>query len=124
MLYIITKPFDLLNGAYNSTQISSDAAANLIREADSANKLTSLVHFASTAHAVRSLASVDIKLVDRAELPQIIDGDELLHIRLKKETPKGQKVGIIDLEFWHIEYRMRNYETSRDFSQWPMVVDD
>jgi hypothetical protein len=70
MLYLISKPFHLKTGCYECKQISADGAAGLIRSADNAVELRSLVHFASTAAAMRALAAVEIALVERAEIPK------------------------------------------------------
>ena len=117
MLYLISKPFHLSAGNYDCKQISADDAALLIRLADSAGELRSLVHFASTVAAIRALAAVDVSLVDRAEIPKPEHGDRFLDIRLKGSVQKGQRIGLIDLEFWQIDY-----ESTKSSVDWPVVL--
>jgi hypothetical protein len=76
-----------------------------------------LVHFASTVAAIRSLAAVDISLVERAEIPKPDQGDRFLDIRLKGSVQKGQRIGLTDLEFWQIDY-----ESKKAPADWPMVL--
>lgn len=117
MLYLISKPFHLLAGNYDCKPISADDAAILIRLADSAGELQSLVHFASTAAAIRALAAVDVSLVERAEIPKPKHGDRFLDIRLKCSVQKGQRIGLADLEFWQIDY-----ESKKASADWPVVL--
>lgn len=106
MLYLVSKPFHLTTGCYECRQISADDAAILIRSAYSAGELRSLVHFATTAAALRALTAVDVSLVERAEIPNTERGDRFLDVRLKGSVQKGQRIGLTDLEFWRIDYAM------------------
>jgi hypothetical protein len=117
MLYLISKPFHLSAGNYDCKQISTDDAALLIRLADSAGEMRSLVHFASTAAAIRALTAVDVSLVERAEIPKPEQGDRFLDIRLKASVQKGQRIGLTDLEFWQIDY-----ESKKASADWPVVL--
>jgi hypothetical protein len=104
MLYLISKPFHLTTGCYECRQISAGDAAILIRSAYSAGELRSLVHFATTAAALRALTAVDVSIVERVEIPNPKQGDRFLDVRLRATVPKGQRIGLTDLEFWQIDY--------------------
>lgn len=106
MLYLISKPFQLTTGCYECKQITADDAALLIRSAYSAGELRSLVHFATTAAALRALTAVDVSQVERAEIPKPERGDRFLDVRLKESVQKGQRIGLTDLEFWRIHFEL------------------
>ena len=122
MLYLITKTLPLHVGEYHVEQIDSDAAAALIRTHHESSKLRSLIHFGSTAAAMRSLTELYIELVERAEPPTLSNEDLAIEIRLRPSIGKGQKVGLADLEFFLIRYRS-DYEARQQApSVWPAVL--
>lgn len=122
MLYLITKPLPLYAGEYHVEQIDSQSAANLIRSNSESSQLKSLIHFGSTAVAMRSLTSLNIELVERAETPTLNDGDQAIEIRLRANVGKGQKIGLADLEFFLIRYRS-SYEAKHNAPGiWPAVL--
>jgi hypothetical protein len=122
MLYITTKPFALTAGNYSCKRLSTDDAAALIRKAHSAGELKSVVGFATTAAALRALTSVQIDLAERSEVPFPVNGDRFLDVRLKADTPKGHKIGIADVEFWLIEFKLVDYEQIKESAEWPKVL--
>jgi hypothetical protein len=48
---------------------------------------------------------------------QIIVGRDL-----KADTPKGHKIGIADVEFWLIEFKLVDYEQIKESAEWPKVL--
>ena len=122
MLYLITKQLPMHVGEYRVEQIDSDAAASLIRTNHDASKLRSLIHFGSTATAIASLTELYIELVERAEPPTLGSDDIAIEIRLRPNTPKGQRVSLADLEFFLIRFRT-DYEAKQQApSMWPAVI--
>lgn len=127
MLYVISQPVGLIAGNYCCKQIDADTASELIRKAYPSSELRSLVHFGSTVFALKELTSIDIELVDqdRAELPPLRDGDCFIDVRLKIGTPRGKPVGLLDLEFWQVNYNksdLDDYEKIKESAEWPAII--
>lgn len=122
MLYLISKPFDLMAGNYSCKQISTDTAAAAIKKASAAGELRSLVHFASTVVALKSLASIDLELSGSLELPKLENGDCVIAVRLRTGTPKGRPIALEDLEFWQINFSQADYDEIKESAEWPAVL--
>lgn len=116
MLYLTSKPLALQSGEYAVSQITSDELAKMVRDAASSGLLESRIHFASSAAALRALAAVDVRTTSKEGDPYLTNNDTVVEVRLKPTTPKGQRVGLADLEFWKINFKANG--------AWPALVDD
>jgi hypothetical protein len=124
MLYLISKPFDLMAGNYSCKQIDAELSKTLIKNAYDAGELQSMVHFASTVAALKKLASVDIQPGERGggELPSLKHGDSILAVRLQSTTEKGRPISLDDLEFWLVSFSQDAYQQIKDSAEWPAVM--
>ena len=122
MLYLITQPMTLVDGVYSCSQINKDDAVSLIRGEHGKDELLSLIHFESTAFALRKSTGLDIAHVRRCDIPQPRSGDCLLDIRIKQGTPKGRPTTVDDFEFYRIDFVGSGYDKAGDSTGWPMVL--
>ncbi len=122
MLYLISKPFDLMAGNYSCKQVDKVSATATIKAALGAGELRSLVHFASTVAALKPIVSIDLELSGSSDLPRLSHGDRLVAIRLRIGTPKGRTILLDDLEFWQIDYSQQGYDNIKESSEWPAVL--
>lgn len=112
----------LVGGVYACKQIRTSEASELIQKANDAGDLIALVHFESTVFAIRKLTGIAIGLVRRPDIPKPKSGDCFLDIRIRSDMPKRQVPTIDDFEFYRIDFKGIDYETSSDSTGWPMVI--
>ena len=103
MLYLITSPPVMQPGNYICDQISTERAAEMIKEADASQKLRSFVQFGSTRFAIQKLCNIKVELVRKISLPNPQDGDVYLEVRLKADTEKG-RIDAGDLQFFQVRF--------------------
>lgn len=104
MLYLIARPMPMPVGRFEVSLISPDLLRQLILHAHDSKSLDSRVHFASTVQILSSLTGIRFEPGNDQLAPDLENGDCLIDIRLKPDTPKGRRITIDDLDFYRIEY--------------------
>lgn len=104
MLHIVTLPPTLHPGSYFVDSIDAEQAAKMIREAYQADDLFSHVNFDSTCAALRGLTGIVFRPVVKVMVPPPRDRDVFLHVRKRSGVNKGHVIGLMDLEFFKIEF--------------------
>lgn len=104
MLHIVTLPPKLHPGEYSCRSIDAETAAKMMREADRNKELRSHVNFDSTCQALRGLTGLIFRPVIKIMVPPPADRDQYIHVRLRSGVQKGHVIGLMDLEFFLIDY--------------------
>lgn len=108
MLYLISLPPPLQEGAYLPRLVSREAAGAEIRERFHDGRLESLVTFADTARVLSEISGVSIRLREsrdgrKAHLPALVEGDVLLQAKLRIDANRS-RLSPGDFEFLRVDY--------------------
>jgi hypothetical protein len=90
MLFIVTKPPEFVAGFYRCSELSHEAAAELLNDNHKSGTCDPFIFHSSSQRALKELTEIQFEMKQKAKIPMPRDGDQFLHIKLKEKTSPGR----------------------------------